>query len=840
MELVIVKLSMLVICYNLFMPYVLKLFNLKVDLAKVFCGMVGFCGDKPADASLLKLMLIFNQERGEDSTGWAINNEIVKDTESVKKFLTKNNIEFSATDENFTFIAHARKASSGGKFVKELAHPFGVYKDGVEKDRFDLILAMNGTLTNTAEIAKEYDVKYTAASNSDTQILSRIMAKLGEKEYIKALETYDGAATLLFFTPKFANTLMVFKDPERPLFYWQRAKNEMYISSMEEPLYAIGAKLEDVNSFEDNILYRITKGRITKQVKITRTPLKKKIVSNYNRNDYYDGYGENFSWQNRSKGKRNGGASGCTANFPNHGPSNPGNSMARLDILKSSISSASQKLNGGIYCLIDRYYRNGHPLNEIADLNEEGLKVDKLKALEKTERYHFINGYMIKDAVAYNTLMNKFVDSKNDFSLIEFKKLRLSELCDFFAYPVITIVDKEQKYLLNQEWSKKVENRGDIYNFTMPFSDLSITLKWDGRCIEQPNDDPKIMRVCDIVSVLQINDQNVVDDAPNDTTINDASITVDFKRELDRILRINPQISTSALYTRFAIEVWKKNNTERLKYLFFNKFVRTLLTETVISEENSKDIIACGEKCKYDPSNKEFDREIQFCIQIYRKHIRRESELKKVFSLPGVDSIVDEHVGKENLNDEESILDKQIRAEQKETEDLIQGIKASNRLFADPQFKQDFYDLSYDDLKSFSKDYISSQSIADGEVRIFCEAILLCLESIGKISAGRLLELVEKHDYTLEQESETEYKGYYNSVKTEDAIIVEEYGETEHEEEAVNNFLDLMGTLADHIKTMSDVKEEQRTPKFNEVLNFFIATYGSMKQESTKVNEDDK
>ncbi len=37
------------------------------------CGLVGYCGSTPADPEKLRMLLLYNQERGEDGTGWAVN-----------------------------------------------------------------------------------------------------------------------------------------------------------------------------------------------------------------------------------------------------------------------------------------------------------------------------------------------------------------------------------------------------------------------------------------------------------------------------------------------------------------------------------------------------------------------------------------------------------------------------------------------------------------------------------------------------------------------------------------------------------------------------------------------
>ena len=296
MQILMVNMILLIATFNFVQLVLKKFFKLKSNSSALFCGITAYCGSEPANPNIIKMIMMYNEERGEDSTGWAVNNVITKDTEKVKKFITQHELVTSDEDENYTIVAHARKASSGHKYSKELAHPFGVYIGEVEKEKYDLVLAMNGTLTNANLLSEKWGVEFKVGTNSDTQMLARAMAKLGEEDYTEALELYDGTATLAFFSPKYQNTLMIYKDPERTLFYWCASESQMYISSMEEPLVAIGAQKLEVKSFEANTLYTIVGGKIKVEKKIVRTPLKPKIT-NYKTANYGHGGHQNKFWQ---------------------------------------------------------------------------------------------------------------------------------------------------------------------------------------------------------------------------------------------------------------------------------------------------------------------------------------------------------------------------------------------------------------------------------------------------------------------------------------------------------------------------------------------------------------
>lgn len=801
--LIVVKVSMFIICWNILM----SLIN-KNKSGYLFCGMVGFCGDHPGDPNLLKLMMIYNQERGEDSTGFAINNQITKDTEKVIKFLTKNAIIISENDENYSFIAHARKRSSGSSTSKELAHPFGMYKDGIEKEKYDLILAMNGTLTNTEAMAKHFEVDYKSHLNSDTQILTRIMTKLGEKEYTKALESYDGTATLLFFTPKYPNTLMVYKDPERPLFYWQKAKNEMYISSMEEPLQVIGADPLDIHSFADNILYRINKGKITKSIEIKRTPIKNKVISyprsNYNMNDY-DYNNENFGHM----------GGGCTP-FRKDNNTRSTDSII-IDMFKPTINN-TPKDGKHIYCQVDKYMRNGHPLMDEIWLSNDGeVKIDD-KNPDKFSKYYFIAGFLIKDEKSYNELKEKASDNKG-FSLPKFKDIKLSELCKYFSQPCLTVCDNKQLFLLNEEWGRKVSVYGDVTSYVMPFTDIKYTLKYTGRVIEVDGVDIKVCEISNVekdTSFISI----IGPISPNPKNM-DATII--------NIILNNQEYNCFEVYNAARISILRDNNTIKTKAFFFRKLFKIFREEHILDEYDSTRFFELGEACGFNMEKGDFVGEVQVLLRLFRNHRQREIDLKETFA------VSNEH-GKDDLNDNPSdVIDEQIDTQ---NQAIIDSLLKSNPYYTEKQFTKDFYDATYNTLSEYSRSWVSDYNTASTEHRQFCEAILLCLHMIGRIDVQGVLNMLNMSEKNLNLETERLYLSYKDEILKPEVIHFEDLNEDEYEADAINAYQDFMSGVEININEINRIPEEKRTPLIKKLLNhYYLAKGNVVRDEKIKQND---
>ncbi len=128
--------TFLYLIYNLIMSTLFK-----VDRTKVFCGISAFApkaGLTDAQRLLaytkMKILSIFNQERGGDGCGMYLNGDIYKgwtdwtstpkkDTKLFKDFIADPEI-VALNYEKGVIITHSRKAAGGGVANKKNSHPF--------------------------------------------------------------------------------------------------------------------------------------------------------------------------------------------------------------------------------------------------------------------------------------------------------------------------------------------------------------------------------------------------------------------------------------------------------------------------------------------------------------------------------------------------------------------------------------------------------------------------------------------------------------------------------------------------------------------------------------------
>lgn len=222
------------------------------------CGIVGFSGPTKSRFDLKKLhtLLYINAlERGMHSVGiFTPKNGIRKEGNSYTDVVSKESNIIDTLEPDHQLIGHVRHATVGAR-TENNSHPW----------EFENIVGLhNGTLKdysyNDYSIAKVYDFKYTDY-DVDSQVLLMAIDKditsINEK-LIPALEHYEGAAALLFYS-KSRDTIFACHDKERPLFYGYIGKS-MYISSIMHTLYIIGCT--DITEFEVNHVHEIKNGQI--------------------------------------------------------------------------------------------------------------------------------------------------------------------------------------------------------------------------------------------------------------------------------------------------------------------------------------------------------------------------------------------------------------------------------------------------------------------------------------------------------------------------------------------------------------------------------------------------
>lgn len=374
----------------------------------VFCGLVGYYSEKPMNPSTFKLLMIYNKERGTDSTGICANNKIFKDTIPADKFFPKFNFNFNNSNCKIV-LGHVRKQSQGG-YKLEKAHPVGVYDENqLLGDLFsdpdkdvnygnyyqllpELVLVMNGTVSNCRDLCDDFEVRFNHM-HSDTESIALILRKLGKDNYKKLLEKYLGASTMMWYWTDEPNKLYISKDPDRPL-YLLAENDECWISSMDEPLKAIAQDKENVKFFEDEFAYIFTDGKISQKL-----PFVKRKASTTTT-------GQSTTHSRSSSNPSYSGSSAATAT-----------QTQTSATVKEKASKISNK-----YIQWDpaqgRYYKDDQPMNGEFVLDDEGQEV----ALNQGgEVYYFFCGYLLNNAKVYDELMAEFgkkgtkVDGKRFF-----------------------------------------------------------------------------------------------------------------------------------------------------------------------------------------------------------------------------------------------------------------------------------------------------------------------------------------------------------------------------------------------------------------------------------------
>jgi len=235
------------------------------------CGIFGFSAN-PAimNRTMAKLVLnkikilgMYNIDRGKHSCGLYINDQIIKGVDDLKifsDFIAKKWLPDATKSGNYTIMGHTRAATVGSHTAAN-AHPFLV------DDRF--VLAHNGGIKNIWELCDKHGVDYT---NIDVD--SHALAHLIYKKGFKVLEEYKGFAALLMAYRDNPNILHFYRgsskryqmaqaiEEERPLYYLQ-ANEGVYLSSIEKSLMAISdEEADEIQIVPASTVFTIENGQV--------------------------------------------------------------------------------------------------------------------------------------------------------------------------------------------------------------------------------------------------------------------------------------------------------------------------------------------------------------------------------------------------------------------------------------------------------------------------------------------------------------------------------------------------------------------------------------------------
>lgn len=230
------------------------------------CGLIGYSGKTKCSLPIIELIIAWNSlERGTDATGlYSPNNGLKKTLEKGSHYVIYGNKDYFEPDD--LFIGHVRHATVGDKTKLENAHPF---------HRGNYVLAHNGTLKNYKDLLHKYEVN-ELGYNVDSDCIAGCISKSGN--IAQVLSEIDGAGAFLIHDTENPKKLYVFRNSERPLYRGYDEDNNMYISSIPEPLYFF--QLKNIKEFKEDILYTIMDGAIVANrcQKIKNVPYTKPAV----------------------------------------------------------------------------------------------------------------------------------------------------------------------------------------------------------------------------------------------------------------------------------------------------------------------------------------------------------------------------------------------------------------------------------------------------------------------------------------------------------------------------------------------------------------------------------
>lgn len=213
------------------------------------CGIVGYSGINNFNEDKIKTLMFFNQERGKDSLGYYTTKGINKELGKVEDVFTTKEYKIP---EDKLFIGHVRAATVGKVELKN-AHPF---------QHDNIVLVMNGTLTNHWSLAREYDFNIQDF-DVDSDVLAAIINKTQSKEILSKI--IGGCA--IIYTNTNTGLMYAYRNAERPL-YRGKLDDAMYLSSIDKSLKFIGCT--DVKELKQDVLYEIKDGKVVNNFKIKK------------------------------------------------------------------------------------------------------------------------------------------------------------------------------------------------------------------------------------------------------------------------------------------------------------------------------------------------------------------------------------------------------------------------------------------------------------------------------------------------------------------------------------------------------------------------------------------
>ena len=209
------------------------------------CGVFGVYADHPTDVAHLCYYGLYSlQHRGQESCGIVVNDDGLfashKDLGTVAEVFTGDVL--ASLPRGTMAVGHTRYGTTGGTNRKN-CQPIEVNH---RKGR--MAIAHNGNLANAEELRSELELSGAIFhTSSDTETIAyivtreRLTAPSIEEALIRAMETLDGAYSLVLMSPA---KLICARDPYgfRPLCYGKTPDGVYIVASESCALKAVGAE----------------------------------------------------------------------------------------------------------------------------------------------------------------------------------------------------------------------------------------------------------------------------------------------------------------------------------------------------------------------------------------------------------------------------------------------------------------------------------------------------------------------------------------------------------------------------------------------------------------------
>lgn len=239
------------------------------------CGLAGFIPKNSRKPNIKKLIAlgILNEDRGTDSCGIAVGDNVLKGTYAESKFrdFISGNFSKINLDVSKPVFIHTRKSTNGAHNSGN-AHPFlWHYKDRPESN---FVFMHNGVVHNDKEL------KYKFIPDGNDSLLTIDSHYLGLSlffcksfnEELEVLKSYRGKAAVAYYNRK-DESVTIFKGgadniEERPLYYVEAAEG-YYFCSIDMSLELLFHK--EVKALKNNQLLKFVKGKIVEDIIVPRT-----------------------------------------------------------------------------------------------------------------------------------------------------------------------------------------------------------------------------------------------------------------------------------------------------------------------------------------------------------------------------------------------------------------------------------------------------------------------------------------------------------------------------------------------------------------------------------------